>query len=347
MDAAVIVQRADVGGLPARRSSAGTRPIREAMARDGLDAVIVSGNEYTGFEGAVTYMSRLRDRPPLRVRAASARGRSRRSCSRARPATSASTGRRGSRSRSSSTGPASGSPTACAASASGVYGLDYVMTVRDYRRARGRGRDRPLGPRLRPRARGQERVRARVGARQRAHQHRGLLDLPRRVRGRQERARDPRAVRGVLRRAGLRPPDDGHGARPARTALRCPSSRSRARGRRSRATWCCRRSRSPGRAATGSRSRARSAPASRATRRSACSRRTRSTTRPRAPCSRTARPRTTRTGRSRRASPTEAAALGHVTGHSIGMTMIEFPKVGEGDRHRAAERAWCSRCTRT
>jgi Xaa-Pro dipeptidase len=31
--------------------------IREAMGRDGLDAVIVSGNEYTGFEGAVTYMS--------------------------------------------------------------------------------------------------------------------------------------------------------------------------------------------------------------------------------------------------------------------------------------------------
>jgi Xaa-Pro dipeptidase len=31
--------------------------IREAMARDGLDAVVVSGNEYTGFEGAVTYMS--------------------------------------------------------------------------------------------------------------------------------------------------------------------------------------------------------------------------------------------------------------------------------------------------
>jgi Xaa-Pro dipeptidase len=31
--------------------------IREALARDGLDAVIVSGNEYTGFEGAVTYMS--------------------------------------------------------------------------------------------------------------------------------------------------------------------------------------------------------------------------------------------------------------------------------------------------
>ncbi len=31
--------------------------VREAMAREGLDAVIVSGSEYTGFEGALTYMS--------------------------------------------------------------------------------------------------------------------------------------------------------------------------------------------------------------------------------------------------------------------------------------------------
>src|SRR4029077_14272155 len=31
--------------------------VREAAARDGLDAVIVCGNEYTGFEGAVTYLS--------------------------------------------------------------------------------------------------------------------------------------------------------------------------------------------------------------------------------------------------------------------------------------------------
>ena len=31
--------------------------VREAMARDGLDYVIVSGNEYSGFEGAVTYMA--------------------------------------------------------------------------------------------------------------------------------------------------------------------------------------------------------------------------------------------------------------------------------------------------
>ena len=31
--------------------------VRAAMKRDGLDAVIVSGSEYSGFEGAVTYMS--------------------------------------------------------------------------------------------------------------------------------------------------------------------------------------------------------------------------------------------------------------------------------------------------
>jgi Xaa-Pro aminopeptidase len=31
--------------------------VRDAMARDGLDAVVVSGSEYSGFEGAVTYLS--------------------------------------------------------------------------------------------------------------------------------------------------------------------------------------------------------------------------------------------------------------------------------------------------
>ncbi len=33
------------------------RNVREALERDGLDAAIVSGNEYSGFEGAVTYLS--------------------------------------------------------------------------------------------------------------------------------------------------------------------------------------------------------------------------------------------------------------------------------------------------
>ena len=39
------------GDRPALRS------VREALARDDLDAVIVAGSEYTGFEGAVTYLS--------------------------------------------------------------------------------------------------------------------------------------------------------------------------------------------------------------------------------------------------------------------------------------------------
>jgi Xaa-Pro dipeptidase len=33
------------------------RNVRQALARDGLDAALVAGNEYTGFEGAVTYLS--------------------------------------------------------------------------------------------------------------------------------------------------------------------------------------------------------------------------------------------------------------------------------------------------
>ena len=46
-------------------------------------------------------------------------------------------------------------------------------------------------------------------------------------------------------------------------------------------------------------------------------------------CSR-ARPHTTSTARCRAASSSAASGSGHVTGHSIGMTMIEFPKIGEG-----------------
>ena len=45
------------GAVPPAEIDRRYASIREAMARDGLDAVIVSGNEYSGFEGAVTYMS--------------------------------------------------------------------------------------------------------------------------------------------------------------------------------------------------------------------------------------------------------------------------------------------------
>jgi Xaa-Pro aminopeptidase len=44
-------------GLPQDEIDRRYRLVREAAARDGLDAVIVCGNEYTGFEGAVTYLS--------------------------------------------------------------------------------------------------------------------------------------------------------------------------------------------------------------------------------------------------------------------------------------------------
>jgi Xaa-Pro dipeptidase len=44
-------------GLPPDEIDTRYRNVREAAERDGLDAVIVCGNEYTGFEGAVTYLS--------------------------------------------------------------------------------------------------------------------------------------------------------------------------------------------------------------------------------------------------------------------------------------------------
>jgi Xaa-Pro aminopeptidase len=44
-------------GLPQDEIERRYRLLRDAAARDGLDAVLVCGNEYTGFEGAVTYLS--------------------------------------------------------------------------------------------------------------------------------------------------------------------------------------------------------------------------------------------------------------------------------------------------
>jgi Xaa-Pro dipeptidase len=44
-------------GLPQEEIDRRYALVREAAARDGLDAVLVCGNEYTGFEGAVTYLS--------------------------------------------------------------------------------------------------------------------------------------------------------------------------------------------------------------------------------------------------------------------------------------------------
>jgi len=44
-------------GLPRAEIERRYERIRAAASRDGLDAVVVCGNEYTGFEGAVTYLS--------------------------------------------------------------------------------------------------------------------------------------------------------------------------------------------------------------------------------------------------------------------------------------------------
>jgi len=45
------------GAAPAEEAERRYRLIREAMEADELDAVLVAGSEYTGFEGAVTYLS--------------------------------------------------------------------------------------------------------------------------------------------------------------------------------------------------------------------------------------------------------------------------------------------------
>jgi Xaa-Pro dipeptidase len=48
---------AAVDGIPPAEVERRYAQIRAALARDGLDAVIVAGSEYSGFEGAVTYLS--------------------------------------------------------------------------------------------------------------------------------------------------------------------------------------------------------------------------------------------------------------------------------------------------
>ena len=195
------------------------------------------------------------------------------------------------------------------------------MTVRDFARSRG-GRARPVGRGVRPRARGEERGGARVGARQRPHQHRRVPRVPRGVRARaRPRPRSMAPAERALRRARLRPADDEHGARRRR------SSRSRATSRARRLLHAVARDRRARRPLGRGLARARHAERPRC---AGCSRRTRSTSRPRAGA---LRPGATAHDVHRAVSKgftDRGYHLGHVTGHSIGMTMIEFPKIGEG-----------------
>jgi Xaa-Pro dipeptidase len=109
--------------------------VRDALERDGLDAAIVSGSEYTGFEGAVTYLSGFtivhryayvlvpRDGDPAIVFPSEARYVGEHSDAwieqvfADRPGEWLAEQLRGQR--------------------VGVYGLDYVMTVRDYQALEG------------------------------------------------------------------------------------------------------------------------------------------------------------------------------------------------------------------
>ncbi len=122
--------------VPAAEVERRYRLVREAMERDGLDAVIVSGNEYSGFEGAVTYTSGFvivhryayvllpREGDPAIVFPREARYVGEHGTTWIeeqvfvdRPGEWLADRVRGSR--------------------VGVYGLDYVMTVRDYRALEG------------------------------------------------------------------------------------------------------------------------------------------------------------------------------------------------------------------
>ena len=85
--------------------------VRAAMAAHDLDALIVSGSEYSGFEGSVTYLSGFQIVHRYAYVVVPADGDAGRSSSRPRRATSASTGRRSS-SRSSPTARAPRSPRA-------------------------------------------------------------------------------------------------------------------------------------------------------------------------------------------------------------------------------------------
>jgi Xaa-Pro dipeptidase len=113
--------------------------VREALVRDGLDAVIVSGSEYTGFEGAVTYLSGFVivhryayvllpvDGDPSIVFPREARYVGEHGTSLIEEQVFVDTPGEWLRDRIRQRGWAR----------VGVYGLDYVMTVRDYRALKG------------------------------------------------------------------------------------------------------------------------------------------------------------------------------------------------------------------
>jgi Xaa-Pro aminopeptidase len=107
--------------------------VRTAMGEHGLDALIVSGNEYTGFEGAVTYMSGFQIVHRYAYVVLPADG----DASIVFPTEARYVGEHGTTPLEQVFHPRPGEHLAQQAKAAGwkrvgVYGLEYVMTVRDY-----------------------------------------------------------------------------------------------------------------------------------------------------------------------------------------------------------------------
>ena len=267
------------------------------MAEHELDALIVSGSEYSGFEGSVTYLSGFQivhryayvvvpaDGEPQIVFPTEARY----------------VGEHGTAQLEQVFHDRPGEHIAATARDRGwrrvgVYGLDYIMTVRDFRALEGLD----LVP------------------------FDAEFDLARAVKSDAELESVRESVRinedgfeaflaayepGKTAAEAMAPAEElfverGCGRLTMNMVLIGPEFGIATQGDDRSATSSSRRSRSPGRGCTGSRSRARSA--RRRRRSSRCSRPTRSTTRPRATRCATARPRTTSTAPSRRASPSAA-----------------------------------------
>ena len=133
--------------------------VRAQAEQDGLDAVVIAGSEYTGFEGAVRYLSGFRLLHRYAYVVLPVEGEP----SVVFPKEARWVGDHGEawiEDKVFAEHPGQWIADQRVRKQVGVYGLDYVMPVRDYRPLRRRRR--PVGPGLRHRPRGQERRGARA-----------------------------------------------------------------------------------------------------------------------------------------------------------------------------------------
>ena len=119
--------------------------VRAALEHDGLDAALVCGSEYTGFEGAVTYLSGFQIVHRYAYVAAAGARASRRSSSRREARYVGEHGTSWIDEQVFAERPGDWLAERLRGSRVGVYGLDYVMARARLRRARRGVRARPLG----------------------------------------------------------------------------------------------------------------------------------------------------------------------------------------------------------